>query len=91
MLVRPEAAHRDPIRFPEPHAFDPRRFPNPHMAFGRGPHHCIGAALARQAMGVALGALAERVPTLRPAGPVEDIEWRRHYVDTFPTAVPVTW
>ncbi len=91
LLVRLEAAHRDPEHFPDPHAFDPGRAGNPHMAFGRGPHHCLGAALARLGVGAALGALAERVPTLRLAVPVEDVEWQQHYADTFPTAVPVTW
>jgi cytochrome P450 len=90
VLVRLEAAHRDPDRFPDPHTFDPDRG-TPHMAFGRGPHHCLGAALARLGMAAALGALAERIPTLRMAVPVEDVEWQRHHLDTFPTAVPVAW
>ncbi len=91
LLVRLEAVHLDPDRCPDPHLLDPGRAANPHMAFGRGPHHCLGAALARLGVGTALGALAERVPTLRLATPVEDIEWQQHYADTFPTAVPVTW
>lgn len=86
VLVHLEAAHRDP----DPHTFDPDRT-TPHMAFGRGPHHCLGAALARLSVGAALGTLAERIPTLRMAVPVEDVEWQRYHLDTFPTAVPVTW
>jgi cytochrome P450 len=41
------AANRDPSVFPEPHHFDPAREANEHMAFGNGPHHCIGKNLAK--------------------------------------------
>ena len=41
------AANRDPRVFARPHEFDPDRQPNPHLAFGIGPHSCLGASLAR--------------------------------------------
>lgn len=59
------SANRDPKRFPEPDRLDIRRAPNPHLAFGRGPHHCIGAGLVRLQTKVALRALFDRVPDLR--------------------------
>ena len=44
MLV---AANRDPKVFENPNQLNLRRNPNPHMAFGKGPHHCMGMPLAR--------------------------------------------
>jgi len=41
------SANRDSAVFDEPHRFDLHRDPNPHVGFGRGPHFCLGANLAR--------------------------------------------
>ncbi|MEW1881104.1 cytochrome P450 [Rhodococcus sp. NPDC080181] len=41
------SANRDPTKFLNPHVFDVRRTSNRHIAFGFGPHYCIGAPLAR--------------------------------------------
>ncbi|GAA1322010.1 cytochrome P450 [Pseudonocardia xinjiangensis] len=90
VLARLEAANRDPARFPDPDRFVPDR-PNPHIAFGRGPHHCLGAALARVEIRAALRALAAQLPGLRLHGPVEEIPWIHGFVDSGPAALPVTW
>lgn len=90
VLVRLAAANRDPAHFGEPDAFRPGRA-GPHLAFGRGPHYCLGAALARVEVGAALRALAQRFPGLRLNVPVDDIEWIRSHADTGPTSVPVAW
>jgi cytochrome P450 len=41
------SANRDEEIFANSHDFDASRQPNPHIAFGWGPHLCLGATLAR--------------------------------------------
>lgn len=55
------AANRDPRVFSDPDSFLPDRRPNKHLGFGYGPHHCLGAALARMEIAVLLNVLAQRV------------------------------
>ena len=50
VVVYHVSAHYDERRFPDPHRFDPTRDPNEHLAFGQGPHLCLGAAFARLQM-----------------------------------------
>jgi cytochrome P450 len=68
------AANRDPRVFADPDRVDLARDPNPHLAFGRGPHFCLGAPLARLELRAALGVLAETRPGLR-LGP-EEPKWK---------------
>ncbi len=56
------SANRDADEFPAPDDFDVARYPNRHLSFGSGPHHCIGAHLARVELGVALEELHRRIP-----------------------------
>ncbi|WP_067859869.1 cytochrome P450 family protein [Nocardia shimofusensis] len=59
------AANRNPHRHaPNPDAFDPARPNKEHLSFGYGPHHCLGAALARLEAVEALPALFGRFPGL---------------------------
>jgi cytochrome P450 len=66
------AANRDPDVFPEPDRFDINRRENQHLSFGHGPHHCIGAPLARPELQVGFSALARSLPTLQLAVSYEE-------------------
>jgi cytochrome P450 len=60
------AANRDPTRYPDPDRFDPTRKNIAHLTFGGGPHLCLGMHLARMEAAVAINALLDRLPDLRP-------------------------
>ena len=53
--------------FDDPHAFRVDRAPNLHLAFGTGPHFCLGANLARTEIRILLEELFLRLPDLRVA------------------------
>jgi cytochrome P450 len=62
------AANVDPTIFSDPRDFDVRRSNcKKHIAFGIGPHHCLGSFLVQVWMQTALLALLDRFPSLRLA------------------------
>ncbi|SBS74501.1 Peroxidase [uncultured Mycobacterium sp.] len=67
MMLLLAAAHRDPAVTERPDEFDPTRSPIRHLAFGHGPHFCLGAPLARMEAAVALSAVTKRFPDARLA------------------------
>ncbi len=69
------SGNRDAQVFEEPFRLDLRRTPNEHVAFGGpGPHHCIGAHLARREMTVMFRELFSRLPDLEVTGPAERLQ-----------------
>lgn len=55
---------RDDATWPDGNLFDPFRTRRPHTAFGAGLHSCVGAALARLELKIALPVLFARCPKL---------------------------
>jgi cytochrome P450 len=67
------AAGRDPELHPDhPERFDPTRTSKEHLAFGHGPHFCLGAHLARLEADVALTTLLKHLPDLVLAHPWQE-------------------
>jgi cytochrome P450 len=66
MMITTAAVNRDPRRFDEPDTFRMgRRGAKDHLAFGRGPHTCPGAALARTEARISLERLLARLGDIR--------------------------
>jgi cytochrome P450 len=65
VLLSSALANRDPGEFPHAEAVDFDRTPNRHVAFGAGPHRCLGSHLARLEMRVALEEFHQRIPSYR--------------------------
>ncbi|MEU6237567.1 cytochrome P450 [Kitasatospora sp. NPDC047058] len=95
VLVVLAAANRDPDVFTDPDAFRPGRYAPgsgralPHLAFGHGPHVCLGARLARLEAMVALPRLFDALPDLRPAADPGTLPYRPGLLVRGPRTVPV--
>ncbi len=64
------SGNRDESVFDDPFRFDVLRKPNEHVGFGGpGPHHCLGANLARREMRVVFREIFRRLPDLEITGP----------------------
>jgi cytochrome P450 len=71
------AADRDPAAFEDPDRLDVTRAPKRHVAFGHGPHFCLGAPLARLEGEIAIGGLLDRFPGLALAVPATELRHHR--------------
>ena len=80
------SANRDEAVFTAPDVLDLARVDNPHLAFGIGPHFCLGAHLARLEAVELLAALHPYLPDLRQAGPAERM--RSNFMNAV-TALPI--
>ena len=85
VLLLYESANFDEAQFVEPERFDLSRSPNEHVAFGFGPHHCLGAGLARVEVRVMVERVLARLPDMALAGDVT-----RDAVGSI-TSLPVTF
>ncbi len=80
------AANRDPKRFLNPETFDIDRARNmEHIAFGRGPHTCVGAPLARLEIRISIEQLLSRLGEIKVSDEHHGPEDNRtfHYDPTY--------
>jgi cytochrome P450 len=68
VVVSFSAANRDERVFTAPDAFDVRRNATAHLAFGHGPHFCLGSHLARVQLTALFTEVLSRTDWIEPAG-----------------------
>ena len=85
------SANRDAERFPHAAELDVRREDTRHVGFGRGPHFCLGAPLARLETAIALDTLLRRLPGLRLEIAEDELYWRPIPLFRSLAALPVAW
>jgi cytochrome P450 len=92
VLPAVNSANRDERVFADPDRLDlGRADANAHITFGYGPHHCLGAQLARMQSQLIITALLSRFPTLRLAREQDEIPWETDAIQRHPTELLVTW
>ena len=85
------AANHDPAAFPDPDTLDPDRRDRSHVAFGFGPHQCLGQSLARAELEIVYGTLFRRIPGLRLAVPLDELPVKDDAFVYGLHELPVTW
>lgn len=80
------AANRDPSVFENPDEYRADRNPRMHVAFGYGPHMCLGVPLARMEAQAVLRELVNNVARINPHGPTT---WSTHSSLRGPTHLPI--
>ncbi|MEU7488470.1 cytochrome P450 [Streptomyces sp. NPDC042319] len=91
LIVSLGSGNRDEDAFPSPDTFDIHRSARHHVAFGYGPHQCLGQNLARMELEVTLGAVIRRIPTLRLATDVQALRVKPDATIFGLHELPVEW
>ena len=90
VIALTSGANHDERRWPEPDRWDPDRLAVPHIAFGAGPHVCLGMSLARAELHAGVAAVLDRLPglALAPDAASADVVG---YAFRGPDRLDVTW
>jgi cytochrome P450 len=91
IVVELASANWDPKVFSEPEQMDLHRPAREHHAFGFGIHQCIGQQLARVELRVVYSTLFKRVPTLKLATTLDNVEFKHDRLAYGVYELPVTW
>ncbi|EPJ40681.1 putative Cytochrome-SOY [Streptomyces afghaniensis 772] len=90
VILSVNSANRDASVYTDAETFDPDRPERTHLGFGHGVHFCIGASLARVELRIVFATLARRLPGLRLAKELDELEVRTTLTGGV-TELPVTW
>jgi cytochrome P450 len=91
VVVLSSTANRDPAAFAHADELDIDRGERHHLAFGFGPHQCLGQNLARMELQVVFDTLLRRTPDLRLAVPLDDVPFKDDAIIYGAYELPVTW
>ncbi|PCC68702.1 Cytochrome P450 [Nannocystis exedens] len=91
VLLLANTGNRDPEVFGNADELDLERGARNHLAFGFGPHQCLGQNLARLELQIVIDTLFRRIPGLRPAVPVETLSFKDDATVYGIREFPVTW
>ncbi len=84
-------ANWDPNQFPGPDTLDLSRPARLHVGFGFGPHQCVGQQLARVELQIVFTTLLKRIPGMRLAIPLDEVEFKHDKLAYGLYRLPVTW
>jgi cytochrome P450 len=91
VIVNGLSADWDPAVFENPGTLDVTRGARNHIAFGFGPHQCLGQNLARLELEIVFNTLFRRIPGLRLAGSVDSLALKTDAGVYGLYELPVTW
>lgn len=90
VLLVPNSANRDESVYTNPDRLNLLRDEASHLAFGHGPHRCLGVPLATLELQIAVRTLLERLPGLRFADS-QDVTWKTGLALRGLERMPLTW
>jgi cytochrome P450 len=87
VVLLPGAANHDPSVFSTPDRFVPGRSTQGSLAFGHGPHFCLGAPLARLQARIAMEELTSRFRAFELLR--SEVEYNLSAVERGPLSLPI--
>jgi cytochrome P450 len=91
VVISESAANRDPSVFERPEEFDPTRSEKNHLAFGHGPHKCLGMSLAKLELKTVLLSLFRRFPDVRLGVDPDTLQIENSRIGGGVDEVPLIW
>ncbi|MDQ7803774.1 cytochrome P450 [Amycolatopsis sp. A133] len=85
------SGNRDETAFENADELDLERGARHHVAFGFGPHQCLGQNLARMELQIVFDTLFRRIPELKLAAPVDQLPFKHDSSIFGLYCLPVTW